>query len=295
MNLLQHGHAGLKLRFIYYPPAFVLSRFYAFSLKRKWEHSPRNYLDSGRIKILLKVIKAHLHSPKRNGHLNLIKDLLAAYFITPGDTVIDAGAHVGKYTLYYSSLVGKKGHVHAYEAHPQIFQKLKNKFENYGSISTHHFVVSNQSDSSKNLKIYPDELHFECATVEEALMNDERMPGRTEIVSVPCQALNVLCRDLSHAKCSFIKIDVEGHEHAVIDGASELIQKHKPIVIYEYGHEPGKFEARTIEQMNQLGYISYDCQTLKIVHPGFISLNPTDLVAIPLERIQEFEELTFLL
>jgi len=102
--------------------------------------------------------------------------------------------------------------------------------------------------------------------------------------------------EIAAEKCSFIKIDVEGHEHAVIDGAKELIQKHRPIIIYEYGYEPGKFEARTIEQLNNFGYVSFDCNTLVPVYPRYIPLNSvTDLVAIPRERVQAFEALIRLL
>lgn len=126
-------------------------------------------------------------------------------------------------------------------------------------------------------------------------MNSERMPGNTAIISVECQKLDDL-QEMSHSrKCSFIKIDVEGHEHAVIDGAIQFIRKHQPIVVYEYGCQPNVFEPRTIEQMNELGYVSYDCKTLKLARAQFPCPEPTDLVAIPKARVNEFEMLASLL
>ena len=39
--------------------------------------------------------------------------------------------------------------------------------------------------------------------------------------------------DFSIANCSFIKIDVEGHEEAVLDGASMLIASQRPVLMIE--------------------------------------------------------------
>ena len=39
--------------------------------------------------------------------------------------------------------------------------------------------------------------------------------------------------DFSIANCSFIKIDVEGHEEAVLDGATALIASQRPVLMIE--------------------------------------------------------------
>ena len=39
--------------------------------------------------------------------------------------------------------------------------------------------------------------------------------------------------DFAIANCSFIKIDVEGHEEAVLDGASALIAAQRPVLMIE--------------------------------------------------------------
>ena len=46
-------------------------------------------------------------------------------FLRPGDTFIDAGANIGLFTLLALSVVGDKGHVHAFEPNPLVAAMLR--------------------------------------------------------------------------------------------------------------------------------------------------------------------------
>lgn len=265
---------------LFYLPKFLLSRWYAWQLKR-------GNLDPERFIALVSGIKKQLLSPKRNGFPDLAKRAVAAYYVRPGDSVIDVGAHIGSYTAFYADLVGDKGEVYSYEAHPLIFKRLQARFQGVSQVILKNFAVSNRRDGKIQMKIYPDEVMPECATVEKALMHEGRMPGKTALVDVSTQSLDLL----SDRSIRLIKIDVEGHEHAVIDGARSLLKKQKPVLLFEYGYIPGQFEPKTIAQIETLGYVAYDCTTLKKVAPDYIALSPTDLVAVPKEKEAELAEL----
>ena len=59
-------------------------------------------------------------------------------------------------------------------------------------------------------------------------------------------------------KISFIKVDVEGHELAVIRGAENTIKKNKPILLVEIEERHSqKKVSETLDYINSLGYISY--------------------------------------
>jgi FkbM family methyltransferase len=69
--------------------------------------------------------------------------------------------------------------------------------------------------------------------------------GATDSIEVEMKRLD----DCGVANCSFIKIDVEGHEEAVLDGASALIAAQRPVLMVELdeGLTPGavaRFTAR---------------------------------------------------
>ena len=287
------------MKLIYYPPAILLSRLTTRFLQRKFgklkKEKQKISINEAMFEKLLSRINKRMVSPKRNGLVDFVKTVIAMYFIHPNDTVIDVGAHVGRYSLLYSFLVGEKGKVYSYEAHPTIFQSLENSIQNIPQIMARNLAVSNQSNALISMKIYPDEIVHECATVEPALMDEERMPGNTCLIEVPTQQLDDLVSNHSIQECSLIKVDVEGHEHAVIDGASNLLKQYKPIVIFEYGYIPKKFEPNTIEQIESLDYSVYDCKTLQRVHPKYVALDVTDLVAVPKTKTREFEELALFL
>ena len=60
--------------------------------------------------------------------------------------------------------------------------------------------------------------------------------------------------DLKLSKCNLIKIDVEGMETKVLDGAKDTIEKHKPIIFTENNRTEGSEEL-----LNALVEYGYKC------------------------------------
>jgi FkbM family methyltransferase len=148
-------------------------------------------------------------------------------------------------------------------------------------------AISDSTNSVLYMKIYPNRTDSESCTVEQLLWNEERMPANTKIVEVLTEKVDDILKNEMLPPVRFIKIDTEGHEHAVIRGARELLLMHRPLVIFEYGYQKGFWEPDTIRQMEEVGYICYDCNTDKRVHPGYgneaVPYLLTDVLAIPIE------------
>jgi len=233
------------------------------------------------------LIQEHLCLPNKNSYLDLVKAYIACHCIKEGDTIIDVGAHLGVFAKYYGLLSGKTGTVICFEANPVVFERLNENFKKNGNIITQHFAVSHSSDRNIEIKYYPDDLNQSCSTVEPLLMSEKRMPGKTLIAKVPTKKLDDLLSNNEIESCDFVKIDVEGHESAVIEGASKLLKKFKPIVIFEYGYNPSEFKPKSIELIENQDYLVFDCRNLERVRPRYIALEPTDLVAIPKTRMNE--------
>lgn len=219
--------------------------------------------------------------------------LISAYWIRSGDFVIDVGAHLGHYSAYYSKLVGKNGLVLAYEASPPIYGCMINRLKSLGieNVSTRDKAVSDTSNIPVLMKIYSRDMGAQSSTLEPLHWNKERMPGETEIVEVKTEKLDDLLNNNNFPVVRFIKIYVEGHEHAVIKGARQLLLTQRPLVIFEYGYQKGYWEPDTIRQMEELDYICYDCNSNLRVRPGYGKLAVpyvlTDLLAIPSEYTKQ--------
>ena len=104
-------------------------------------------------------------------------DILQLFRPTKGDTVVDLGAYLGRYTLTSSNLVGESGRVIAIEGDPSHYEMLDknlklNKVSNVTAISCMvgskdmHLIVGSKDDylavSSKDIHTnYQDDSHRE--------------------------------------------------------------------------------------------------------------------------------------
>lgn len=172
-------------------------------------------------------------------------------FIKPGDTVIDVGANIGTHAVAFSRMVGKGGKVFAFEPQPRIFKileaniqlnKLGNVFFSDKAISSYEIIVPLHIE-----ELPPDDVKFNFGA--KSLFSDDlaRMNGP----AIEITAIDAFASDLSP---SLIKIDVEGMEADVIQGAIETIARCKPILYVENNGDDSTYIARALDQ---IGYRAY--------------------------------------
>lgn len=157
--------------------------------------------------------------------------------VRPGSVVYDVGANVGFFTLLASKLVGPLGRVYAFEPMQR----------NVGYIVEH--LRLNEID---NVHLMPLAISDRNGTLRFAAAENPAMGGlsATGEIEVQARTLDQLALDLLPP--SFIKMDIEGAEHAALSGAMELLRTEKPIVfLSEHGWEQHE---RCGELLRSLGY-----------------------------------------
>lgn len=129
--------------------------------------------------------------------------------IQQGDLFVDVGANVGHFSMLAAS---KKAEVISIEPIPDTYQRLcKNiRLNQFESLVT-----------CENLGIGKEvgELKF---TSSKDVMNSVALDTDTNCITVPVTSLNTLLKDKNP---KMIKIDVEGYEYFVLEGATEVLQK----------------------------------------------------------------------
>jgi FkbM family methyltransferase len=149
--------------------------------------------------------------------------------IRPGDTVVDIGANAGVYTRRLAHLVGPTGRVVAVEPIPESFQLLTM----HTSLLAHKNVTLLNLAASDKVMIAPMTIPRSSSRLRDyfrASMADPNLVMGRDSVMVFCCPLDSL--DLP-APIRMVKIDVEGHEAAVLDGMRCMIERDKPILIIE--------------------------------------------------------------
>jgi FkbM family methyltransferase len=127
------------------------------------------------------------------------------------------------------------------------------------------------SDSSREAIFHADPVAGTTGTLEcECESFSQRHWGRTQPIVVRTLALDDLLPKAEHL--DLLKIDVEGHEERVVQGASKTFVRHRPIVVYECFHGGNEIS----EQLETLDYLVLDAD--RRCAPAEYS---TNFVAIP--------------
>lgn len=206
---------------------------------------------------------------------------------------IDVGANFGTYSLLAAAIVGPAGRVISIEANQRIAEMLNE-----------NLVMNGFGDRSTVLR----EAAGEAAGVRTMFQFSIRQGGSTLVPTVAdlarssyaeriseeevqCRTLDAMLADIGLDRVDYLKVDVEGFEASVLQGAVNTIKKFRPRLIVEW--HPGFFREEGDHELHdmltrRLGY------TLRVVGPNgstrpvsfgeLSSLSHADIFAIPERR-----------
>jgi len=151
--------------------------------------------------------------------------------IDAGDCVIDVGASLGYYTLRAADLVGDNGEVYAFEPEQSRYEALEetiriNELENVVSVSD-KAIADNVGETTIR----------ERTTQEEW---DSRTTQTTTLNQVIESSVDVM------------KIDCEGLEYHVLEGAVELLAENSPDIFCEIHPTLIEANGHTVEDIEAL-------------------------------------------
>lgn len=144
--------------------------------------------------------------------------------IKKGQTVFDVGAHKGAYSLWMKNAAGKNGRLVCFEPQQKGAELLKRLFLNHGNVQIEQVALS---DSKRTTRLFVQP--HPGISYEASLENKYENGLMEEVVTT---TTDDYCRENSVFP-SFIKVDVEGHEQKLIDGAMDVLQKIKPVLLVE--------------------------------------------------------------
>lgn len=140
--------------------------------------------------------------------------------IKKGDVVVDIGANIGYFTLIFARLVGDGGKVYAFEPDPVNFALLKKNVEinGYKNVVLIQKAVSNYDGV---LKLYLSDKNPQDHRIYD--WHDGR-----KFVEAQAVRLDEYFKNYA-GKIDFIKIDTQGVEGAVIEGAMAILQNNRDV------------------------------------------------------------------
>jgi FkbM family methyltransferase len=149
--------------------------------------------------------------------------LLLAFTLSHDSNCIDVGSYEGRFLSDIVRVAPHGQHI-AYEPLPHLAGVLAQAFPGVEVRNAALSDVEGQSEFmyARNLPSYSGlrrRAYPRAADIEVLSVRTERLDDHLPVGYVP----------------SLIKIDVEGAEQLVIEGAMETLKRHRPIVVFEHG------------------------------------------------------------
>jgi FkbM family methyltransferase len=209
-----------------------------------------------------KMLGFQITSFDRSNLLDLYREIfIRQYYIFRNDSkplvIFDCGGNIGMATLYFKWLYPEST-IHVFEPDPGSFSVLeKNVAQNHlTNVTTHNCALW---DENGEIEFFVDNTKpgSQIASVDPL-----RMQGQS--IQVPSRKLS----DFIQGKVDFLKMDVEGAEHHVLD---DLVQSGKIDLVtqmaIEYHHHIGNRESNLGDFLKKLEQSGFQYQILSALFP----------------------------
>ncbi|MGB8541382.1 MAG: FkbM family methyltransferase [Candidatus Acidiferrales bacterium] len=205
--------------------------------------------------------------------LFLLKEVLA-----PTMVFVDVGAQIGYFSIVAAALVAERGAVHAFEPDPVSYSRLTRNSHAYPWVKTYNCVVTNSIGEVTFFRsLVPGESGW------GAIFNPDG--ERARISSRACTLDSWMSAE-KITQIDILKIDVEGAECRVLEGAQSAVAKTRPIIWAEANamclSRDGKSVALLVQVLEGWGYLVqavYDRRGHSF----------ENLLAIPKERVDSLD------
>lgn len=158
-----------------------------------------------------------------------MEETLLPFFVHTNGIALDVGANRGIYTRI---MLARNRHVVSIEPNPDCVHVLERVFKNHVRV-----IAGAASNTNGEATLRVPAGGDGLGTIE----SQNLVKGTFKTVNVKTFRID----DLGLANVTFMKVDVEGHEISVLEGAMELLKRDRPTILLEAEerHHPGAVRA----------------------------------------------------
>ncbi|NLY27205.1 MAG: FkbM family methyltransferase [Alcaligenaceae bacterium] len=148
------------------------------------------------------------------------------------EVILDIGANIGNHTLMFSRFAHK---VLSFEPGARAFSMLSQNLQANGLNHVQPFQIGlSDSDTVQTLYV---ETSGNLGGSSLVRTNMDTQNHEEDIITLKIG--DAVLHEQPPGAIDFIKIDVEGHEHAVIRGLRHTISRHRPVILMEWEQDKG--------------------------------------------------------
>ncbi len=209
--------------------------------------------------------------------------------LSPGDVYVDVGAHIGYHAVWAASLVGQTGKVFAFEADPVNFKRLSENLRPFpGGVAINKAVWSSSGTVTFERSSESGESGWGTLTAVRDLKTGEHLETNSVSLDDWCSADRI-------DRITLVKIDAEGSEVGILEGAETLIENFRPAIISEVNvvvleqARTSSMALMTILERHRYTLFEFEGMRLE-AFPGSREPKSPEVLALPVERLEELRE-----
>lgn len=226
-------------------PLSALFRYINFNLKSRC-FKENIYSWIGNLKFIARRGDAGIVGNIYFGLYEFEESIFLLHYAIESDVFFDIGANLGHYSLIVSGL--KNTISYAFEPIPETFLQLEKQVKLnklHDKISIHNLGISDKRS----------ELFF---STKKGTMNHIVLKESKDVVKIPVTTIDNFCYDIQP---TIIKIDVEGYEKFVLDGALNILKSEElKVIIIEFNNSGKKYgidDMDVFKSLTQFGFLPY--------------------------------------
>jgi FkbM family methyltransferase len=177
-----------------------------------------------------------------------------AQLLRPGDSVVEVGGHIGYLAMWIARLVGDSGRLVVCEPGSNNLPYLKRNTEKYSNVTVRDVAIA---ETEGDLDFLEEEFSGQnnSLLVDGAIFEVNRkhagVSAKSTVRTVHAVPLDDIFNSMSNIP-ALVKVDVEGAELAVVKGAREVLNKHRPIWIIEVTQD----QEELADLFREAGYVT---------------------------------------
>ena len=198
------------------------------------------------------------------GRLDVAREALEQYrkYIPEGGVVVDVGACLGDMTATFSEFVGPTGWVHAFEPNSPVMDCLAHNLMSHENVLLYDFALGAERGQA-------------TITIDHNNIGASYLHGINN-GTVEVWPLDSITK--AWDRLDFMKIDAEGWEPWVLDGAVATLNRLRPVLLVEIDQRALGFQNFTPADIHSiLDALGYDFPRFDGAHG--------DILCVPKERV----------
>lgn len=165
-------------------------------------------------------------------------------YVIEGSVAIDAGANFGSISIPISKKLGDSGKLYSFEMSKIMTERLKRNLQQ-NKCSNVEVINTALSETVGEEVFFKEPELNENINFGDIRINKKNIGSQIKTTTIDSLEIQGKLQD----RVSFIKVDCQGYDLKVMRGAKNIIQKYKPIVVFEWESEMSAMFGDTMEDV----------------------------------------------